>query len=94
MNDSFSDSGSHGVIQTTQSTTQTTQSATQLMHIIALMKMEPELSQKKIAERLKLNVNTVKYYVRIMQEQGVIEHVGSSRKGKWVVKQEVKGYEY
>lgn len=94
LNDSFSDSGSHGVIQTTQSTTQTTQSATQLMHIIALMKMEPELSQKKIAERLKLNVNTVKYYVRIMQEQGVIEHVGSSRKGKWVVKQEVKGYEY
>jgi len=76
---------------TTQSATQTTQSATRLkiikagQDIIALMKQEPELSQKQIAERLNLNVNTVKYYIRKLQEQGKVGRIGSSRKGKWII---------
>lgn len=77
---------------TTQSTTQSaTQSATQSQnvevwkYIIELLQSEPELSQKQMAELLKLNVNTVKYYIRKMQEQNKIKHIGSQRKGKWVV---------
>ena len=81
---------------TTQSATQsTTQSATQSTtqsqnvevwkYIIELLQSEPELSQKQIAEHLRLNVNTVKYYVRKMQEENKIKHIGSLRKGKWVV---------
>ena len=38
-----------------------------------------------MAERLKLNVNTVKYHIRKMQEENKIKHIGSLRKGKWVV---------
>lgn len=78
---------------TTQSTTQSaTQSTTQSMNltaereIITLIEQEPRLSQKQIAERLKLNVNTVKYYIRKMKEQGKVERIGSSRKGKWVIR--------
>ena len=54
-------------------------------YIIELLQSEPELSQKQMAELLKLNVNTVKYYIRKMQEQNKIKHIGSQRKGKWVV---------
>lgn len=96
LDDNYSDynnqSTTQSATQTTQSATQFTQSATQSKNtkvgqdILTLMKQEPVLSQKQIASRLNLNVNTVKYYIRKMQEQGKLERVGSSRKGKWVVK--------
>ena len=73
---------------TTQSATQSTtqsQNVEVWKYIIELLQSEPELSQKQIAEHLRLNVNTVKYYVRKMQEENKIKHIGSLRKGKWVV---------
>lgn len=76
----------------TQSPTQLTQSPTQSSgrnvekEIIRLIKQEPALSQKQMAERLCLNQNTLKYYIKKMKEKHIIERVGSSRKGKWVVK--------
>jgi len=100
LNDKYVDLTTQSATQlTTQSTTQlTTQSATQshirvdqLVHlkagkdILALIEITPELSQKQIAERLNLNVNTVKYHIRKMQEQGKIGRTGSSRKGKWII---------
>lgn len=70
---------------TTQTATQTaTQSSEQL--IIALLKQEPSLSQKQIADRLNMNLNTVKYHVRKQQEQGRLQRIGTTRKGQWVVK--------
>ena len=69
---------------TTQSTTQS-QNEEVWKYITELLQSEPELSQKQMAERLNLNVNTVKYYIRKMQEQNKIKHIGSQRKGKWVV---------
>ncbi len=88
-------------IKNTETTQSTTQSTTQNMEptqsvgsgnlkaeldIAALMRHNPAISQKQIAEQLNRNVNTVKYYIRKMQEQGKIERVGSLRKGKWLVK--------
>ena len=72
---------------TTQSDEKTTQSRIVKVgqNIIELMRQEPELSQKQIAERLNLNVNTVKYHIKKMQEQGKIGRIGSSRKGKWII---------
>ena len=85
LQDNYLDSNNY---DTTQSATQ---SATQSKilkaepEIIALMEQKPELSQKQIAEQLNRNVNTVKYYIRKLQEQGKIERTGSPRKGKWVI---------
>lgn len=38
-----------------------------------------------MAEKLCLNQNTLKYYIKKMREKHIIERVGSSRKGKWIV---------
>ncbi|MDO4298573.1 MAG: winged helix-turn-helix domain-containing protein, partial [Lachnospiraceae bacterium] len=54
--------------------------------IMELINQEPFLSQKQMAEKLCLNQNTLKYYIKKMREKGIIERVGSSRKGKWIVK--------
>ena len=88
LNNIYSDYGNQSATQTTQSATQTTQSVTYSVveqNIIFLIELEPALSQKQIAERLKINVNTIKYYIRKMREQGKIKRVGSSRKGRWIV---------
>ncbi len=53
---------------------------------MTLIEVEPALSQKQIAARIEVNVNTVKYYIRKMQKQGQIRRVGSPRKGHWIVK--------
>lgn len=81
--------------QTTQSVTKTTQSVTQTTqskendpekNIMELIEQNPFLSQKQMAEKLNLNKNTLKYYIKKMKEKGVIERVGTNRKGKWIVK--------
>ena len=92
LNDGYLDDGSQNTTQLIQNTTQSAQSTTQsiavkvIADILTLLKQEPDLSQKQIAERLALNVNTVKYYIRKLQEKGKIERVGSPRKGKWIVR--------
>ena len=89
----FAQSTTQTCPNTTQSATQTTQKTTQLEKqkqieaLIILLKQEPELSQRKLAERLELNPNTVKYYFRKLQEQGRLKHDGSSRKGRWIVEE-------
>ena len=74
--------------QTTQSVTQTTQSKENdpEKNIMELIEQNPFLSQKQMAEKLNLNKNTLKYYTKKMKEKGVIERVGTNRKGKWIVK--------
>lgn len=69
------------VYDTTQSATQSKFLKVAVLDIIALMEQKPELSQKQIAEQLSMNVNTVKYYIRKLQEQGKIERTGLPRKG-------------
>ena len=53
--------------------------------ILNLIALDPTLSQSQIAKHLKLNLNTVKYYIRKLRKTGKIERLGSSQKGKWVV---------
>lgn len=77
-----------------QSATQsTTQSIGQLSlfpmiesQLLELLEQEPEISQKKIAEKLEMNLNTVKYHMRKLQNAGVLAREGTPRKGKWIVK--------
>lgn len=83
------------VEETAKSTTQTTQSTTQtttltenpfVQSVLKLIEQEPFLSQAKMAEKLGVNQNTLKYYMKKMKNNGIVERLGSSRKGKWVIK--------
>lgn len=53
--------------------------------IIELIRHSPELSQSQIACELDLNRNTVKYYIKKLREKGVLERIGTSRKGSWKI---------
>ena len=53
--------------------------------IAAAIVERPDISQKELAEKTGWNVNTVKYYIRKMQADGILKRVGTSRKGHWIV---------
>ena len=53
--------------------------------IIDILQVEPELSIEKIAKRLNVTNGTVRYYVEILKRTGILEHVGPTKKGKWVI---------
>ena len=82
--------------QTTQSATQTTQFATQTTQsenptssseiIYRTIAACSTITQREIAEKTGVNINTVKYYIRKMQANGIIERAETSRNGHWVVK--------
>lgn len=91
----YGESATRFVTQTTQSATQTTQSgiptvlrfacSEPVKSIITLIEEEPDLSQRQMAERLCINQNTLKYYMKKLKEQGIVERVGTNRKGRWIV---------
>ena len=54
--------------------------------IIAIMKEHPAITVKKIAQQLNLSVGGVRYHVNKMKKDGLLEHIGSSKKGTWLIK--------
>lgn len=80
------DSERKNTTQTTQSTTQTGAEGVE-QQIFECLKKQPDLSQKRLAEQLGMDVNTVKYYIRRLKQAGKIEHQGSRRTETWIVKE-------
>lgn len=76
-------SGSSADKKTTQETTQETTRETTRERILALLKAEPELTRRILAERVGLTPNGVKYHLTRLREAGVIRHVGPTKAGRW-----------
>ena len=77
--------------QTPTQATQATQVSTQGevdsdSAILTYLKENPTASQSTMAKDLNMNVNSLKYTVQKLRKEGKIEHIGSSQKGKWIVK--------
>lgn len=53
--------------------------------IIDILKQKPEISIKGIAEELELSVSGVRYHIDNLKKEGILEHTGATKKGKWVV---------
>lgn len=66
-------------------TTQETPQETTRERILALLKGEPELTQRMLAERVGLTPNGVKYHLTRLRAAGVIRHVGPTKAGRWEV---------
>lgn len=56
--------------------------------IMAIMKEHPGITVKKIAEQLGLSVGGVRYHVNKMKKDGLVKHIGSSKKGTWFIHKE------
>ena len=68
----------------TQETTQEIEETTQEV-ILRLIKTNPAITRKGLAEKTGLTSDGVKYHLDKLREQGVIRHVGATKKGYWEV---------
>ena len=55
------------------------------IRIIDIMRKNRKITQSQLAAQLGIDVNAVKYYVRRLSNDNIIEHKGSNRSGEWVV---------
>lgn len=54
--------------------------------ILSLMREKPAITVKTIAQQLELSVGGVRYHINKLKKDGIVEHIGSSKKGTWVMK--------
>ena len=80
----FSAAYQHHVRPTRDATPKTTPKTTP-ERILALLKAEPEITQRRLAERIGLTRDGVKYHLGKLRAAGVIRRVGSARAGRWEV---------
>lgn len=77
-------------IRTTQTTQTTKKDVLKLseddMAILILVRDKPTMTQKEYALELGWTVDRVKYYLRKMKTQKIIDRVGSSHNGHWEIK--------
>ena len=53
--------------------------------IINMMEEKPEIVINEVAEILKMSIGGVRYHINKMKKAGMIEHIGSTKKGRWIV---------
>ncbi len=59
--------------------------------IIEIMREQPAVTVKKIAEQIGLSISGVRYHVNKMKKDGIVEHIGSSKKRTWVIHKSCRG---
>ena len=69
---------------TTQETTQESRAATQ-DRILDLLRTEPAISRRVMAERIGITPDGVKYHLTRLRAAGVVRHVGATKGGRWEV---------
>lgn len=78
----------------TQAPQDTTQGDVELsaieIGIIGQMRINPSVSQSKIAENLDCKVDQIRYYVKRLKAKGVLSREGSQQKGHWVVNPDIE----
>lgn len=53
--------------------------------VLELIKNKPNITQREIAETLKLNTRTIGYIISSLKRKGYIERIGSNKSGYWSV---------
>ena len=73
------------VAPTTQETTPTAIAPTTRERILALLKAEPRITRRLMAERIGITPSGVKYHLTKLRKAGIIRHVGPTKAGRWEV---------
>ena len=55
------------------------------IEILNLVRMQPSITQKEMANALDWNLASVKYYITKLKEKKYLMRQGSSQKGKWLI---------
>ena len=55
------------------------------IEILNLVRMQPSITQKEMANALDWNLASVKYYITKLKEKNYLKRQGSSQKWKWVI---------
>jgi ATP-dependent DNA helicase RecG len=53
--------------------------------ILRLLREDPSITQKKIASRIGLTPDGVKFHINKLKEKGIIRREGPTKKGRWVI---------
>lgn len=55
--------------------------------ILDLIRKNPEITQKEMAERIELSEAAIKKNISILQDKEIILRKGARKKGKWIIKE-------
>lgn len=73
-------------ITNTETNTNTeTQDTETVVKVMEIMRGQPTITVREIAEQLELSIGGIRYHINKMKRDGIIEHIGSSKKGTWVI---------
>ena len=75
------------IVTSSQETTQETTQKTTQEKIIDLMKKNPSITQVEMAKILDLTRDGISYNIKNLKEKGIIERVGSTKRGAWKINQ-------
>ena len=53
--------------------------------ILEALRVRPEISVRELAAQMGLTIDSIRHHIRILQNKGVIRHVGSTKAGRWEV---------
>ncbi|NLX98033.1 MAG: winged helix-turn-helix transcriptional regulator [Rhodopirellula sp.] len=70
---------------TTQKTTQKTTPETTPERIVALLRENPRITRKALAQQVGITLDGVKYHLGKLRQANRIRHVGPTKKGRWEV---------
>ena len=61
------------------------------LEILKLLKANPKITQSELAEKMKMKVNRLKYYLNELRKapSPAIRHIGTTRNGYWEVLVEI-----
>jgi ATP-dependent DNA helicase RecG len=69
--------------KTAQETTQETTQETAQEKILQLIRNNPSITRKDLADKTSLSPDGAKYHLNMLKKQGRIKHTGATKKGKW-----------
>ena len=70
--------------ETTQETAPTTQETTR-ERVLALLRTQPAITRRELANRLGLSDSGVKYHLEKLKAAEIIRHIGTTKLGYWEV---------
>ena len=74
-----------GTTQEIEVTTQENDGTTTQERILVLLKAEPGITRRLLAERIGITPDGVKYHLDKLRAAGIIRHVGATKAGRWEV---------